>query len=216
MARFAQFLKGETSQPAAATPTPTLTPVQQALDPLVLRPQAPAQANAAPAADPFAYVNDPDALRRIIAQQQYAQALQPEQFTALQTDPAAFQAYLNAAVQQGVQQALTAGMKHTNQYTDHRLQAANAQLPELMAAQQTQQLFAADPLFSHPSMATFRDSLVSSFKQANPTATPQAAYEYAKSHAQGISQVLTSQQAASAPATAASAIAAQTAAASEF
>lgn len=213
MAKFAAFLQGQTTA-APQKIEPQLTPVQQALDPLVLKmPIAPASATPV---DPFGYVNDPAALQAIIAKQQYAPQLNADQFTALQTDPTQFHSYMNAAIQQGVTQALTASLRHTNQYTDHRFQAANAQLPAMLAQEQTKQLFAADPLFSHPSMATVRDSLVSSFKQANPTATPQAAYDYAKQHAQGISQVMASQQAASAPASAQQVVAQQQAAAQDW
>jgi hypothetical protein len=213
MAKFMAFM-GQQQQLQQAAVAPALTPVQQALDPLVLKaPVAPQQA--APV-DPFGYATDLNAINGLVSKQAYASLLPAEQFTTALTDPAQLQAYINTAIQAGVSQALSASFRHANSVAEDRALGMSNKLPEMFAQFQTQQLFNADPLFSHPSMATTRDSLVASFKQANPTATPQAAYEYAKQHVQGISQVIATQQAASAPQTQQQLGLAQEAAAADF
>ena len=211
---IARVIAALTNQQPQQQPQAPINPVNQALDPLVLTPQV--AVTTAPVVDAFGYAKDPAAIQAFIAQQNYAQPIAADDLGTFLSDPVQIQGYINQSVQAGVAQALAASMKHTNQYADHRFGAMQGEIPAMLQQQQTMQLFAADPMFAHPSMATTRDSLISSFKAANPTATPQATYEYAQQHVKSIAQVMNTQAAANAPATAQTQLASQQAAALDF
>ncbi len=211
MAALKNMFGGGAKEAAPATTAPNpLAP----LDALKLTPvTAPASA---PIADPFAYVRDPAAIQALVAKQSYMPQLSAEQLQGLMADPAQFSSLINQAIQAGVAQTLSASFNHANNVADDRTNAISGKLPQMLADQQTNQLMNSNPLLAHPTIQPMRDSIVSSYRAANPNATPQQTFDYVQQHFNGITQAVNATTAANAPPTGNQVIAAQQTAAADY